>query len=463
MDAELRQVPIQQVPLADIRPHPLNDKLYGPVNATDPDVRALAQSIRDLGVKEALVLTSDLVILSGHRRRVAALLAGVKTVPCRVEPVHSEDKDRCLKLLREFNRQRVKTADQIIREEVVSANPEEAHRVLVEHRRQSARTAGPTIRLEGFKGRAAISAAKGPFLEAIGRVLEAYEEHWPLTDRQIHYALLNDPPLIHASKPGSRYANDKKSYQSLCELVTRARLEREIPFEAIHDPTRPVVTWDAHQSMAPFIRREVNHFLKGYYRDLMQSQPNHVEIVGEKNTIEGIIRPVAMRFCIPYMIGRGYSSLPPRYEMAQRFERSGKEKLVLLILSDLDPEGNDIAHSFALSLRDDFDIDHVEAHKVALTAAQVRQLDLVPRMQAKAGSSRRKKFVAEHGEDVYELEAVHPQQLQEMLTEAIDRVIDVKAFNTEVEREKTDAAYLDGVRRVVKDRLGNVEGLGAEN
>ncbi len=31
--------------------------------------------------------------------------------------------------------------------------------------------------------------------------------------------------------------------------------------------------------------------------------------------------------------------------MAQRFWQSGKEKLVVLILTDFDPEGEDIAHS----------------------------------------------------------------------------------------------------------------------
>lgn len=61
-----------------------------------------------------------------------------------------------------------------------------------------------------------------------------------------------------------------------------------------------------------------------------------------------------MKFCIPYTIGRGYSSLPPRKAMHTRFKKSGKEKLILLILSDHDPEGWDIAETFAKSMRDDF-------------------------------------------------------------------------------------------------------------
>src|SRR5579871_1789829 len=108
----------------------------------------------------------------------------------------------------------------------------------------------------------------------------------------------------------------------------------------------------------------------------MQSQPNHVEIVGEKNTIEGVIRPIAMDYTIPYTIGRGYSSLPPRYAMAQRFKQSGKEQLVLLVLSDFDPEGEDIAESFARSMRDDFGIKRIVPIKVALTSEQVQEMPL---------------------------------------------------------------------------------------
>ncbi|MGH7222234.1 MAG: hypothetical protein ACRELF_03320 [Gemmataceae bacterium] len=316
-----------------------------------------------------------------------------------------------------------------------------------------------TIDLREHKRRAKLSSAKRPFLDAVIRVLNEYRSFWPLTDRQIHYALLNHPPLIHASKPYSRYANNQRCYKRLCDLVTRARLEGDIPFPCIHDPTRPVVVWQQPQSVGPFIRDEINDFLKGYYRDLMQSQPNHIEIVGEKNTIEGVLRPVAMDYTIPYTIGRGYSSLPPRHAMAQRFKKSGKEQLVLLVLSDFDPEGEDIAESFARSMRDDFKIKLIIPVKVALTHAQVDEMGLPPQMKAKEGNSRRKKFVERHGENVYELEAIPPDVLQTLLRNAIDSVIEVDAFNAESDRERDDAAFLDGVRKIVKRTLEGIPEL----
>jgi hypothetical protein len=294
-----------------------------------------------------------------------------------------------------------------------------------------------------------ISTAKKPFLDAILEVLQAQKRFWPLTDRGIHYGLLNAPPLIHAAKPESRYGNNQKSYRALCELLTRARLAGAISFDVICDPTRPVEAWGFFREVTPFIRQEMNGFAKGYYRDLQQSQPNHIEIVGEKNTILNVVRPVAMEYCIPFTIGRGYCSLQPRREIFERFRKSGKEKLVLFLLSDFDPDGENIVHSFARSLRDDFGIQQIKPIKVALTKKQVDELSLPPALKAKKSSSSYRKFSQRYGDNAYELESIPPETLQAILQEAIDSVLDVDAFNVEVRKEKDDATELDGMRRQV--------------
>ena len=115
--------------------------------------------------------------------------------------------------------------------------------------------------------------------------------------------------------------------------------------EAIGDETRPVVVWRTYRTPGQFVREELANFLRGYWRDLMQSQPNHLEIVGEKNTVAPTLRPVAEAYGIPLTTGRGYCSLPPRAAIAERYRRSGKEKLVLLLVTDFDPDGEEIAES----------------------------------------------------------------------------------------------------------------------
>src|SRR5262249_17784864 len=157
----------------------------------DPDVRALAQSIADFGIKEPLVISTDGYILSGHRRYAAARRAGLMKVPCRVERVCRSDPE-FIPLLREYNRQRIKTLDEVAREEALSANPDEAHRVLVEHRTRKAAVSVEGFAIGDVKQRAKISKAKWPMLHAIQAILEELRDYWPLTDRQVHYNLLND-------------------------------------------------------------------------------------------------------------------------------------------------------------------------------------------------------------------------------------------------------------------------------
>lgn len=452
-----KPIHVSMVPPENLRPSPENNALYRPVDPADPEIIAMADSMKAYGVQQHFIATADLWLTSGHRRLVAAKLAGLAAVPCKVLDFRKdEDHDRFMQLLRECNRQRVKSFDEKLREETLSASPEVAYQSLIEYRETQTCPSLDTLDIRDEKKRCEITSAKGPFLEAIQKIIRERKKFWPLSDRQIHYGLLNDPPLTHASKPNSTYRNDKDSYKSLTELVTRARIVGDIPMNVIADPTRPVTVWNVHRDVGGYLAGEVNDFCRGYWRDLMQSQPNHIELIGEKNTVASTIRPVAAKCCIPMTIGRGYCSLRPRYDIAQRFRKSGKERLVLLMLSDFDPDGEEIAHSFARSLRDDFGIENIEPVKVALTADQVDEFALPPLMKAKKRGKKEyegvaKRFVDQHGDDVWELEALPPATLQRLLQETVDSVIDVDAFNHELDAEKTDAAKLEAVRAVMLD------------
>jgi len=188
----------------------------------------------------------------------------------------------------------------------------------------------------------------------------------------------------------------------------------------------------------------------------MQSQPSHIEIVGEKLTVKSIIEQVAVDYCIPMTIGRGYCSLQPRFSMAQRFKKSGKDTLVVLFLTDFDPDGEEIAQSFTRSLRDDFGISEIKPIKVALTSDQVKKFKLPPLMKAKESSSNHEKFISRHGNDSYELEALPPEKLQDLLREAIDSVIHQELFEAERNKEKEDAEYLENTRRRVLSVIGTI-------
>ena len=56
--------------LSSIKPSPENHQLYRPTS-DDPDISALAESIRKNGLQEPLIVTQDDFIISGHRRYAA--------------------------------------------------------------------------------------------------------------------------------------------------------------------------------------------------------------------------------------------------------------------------------------------------------------------------------------------------------------------------------------------------------
>jgi hypothetical protein len=435
--------------------------VYRPTDPNDPSIKELARDIQKRGILEPLVLTKDHFILSGHRRFAAAKLAKLTEVPCRISNITSFD-PQFIEQLAAHNQQRVKNLSEVLRELVVAANPESTYSKLVLERKKCAQLDHDlqTIELRGAKARRAISPAKTPMLDAVLRIISDHRKYWPLSDRQIHYRLLNGPPLTHAGKPDSVYRNRQLDYRKLTDLLTRARLNRLIPWEAISDITRPVKLWNTHPSPGPFIKQQLDRFLAGYYRDLLQSQPNHIEIVAEKLTIQGLVDPIAREYCIPCTIGRGFSSLDPRHKVAERFRASGKESLILLLLSDFDPSGEKIAHSFARSLRDDFRIEErsIKPIKVALTRDQVVALQLPPIMTAKENDPNYDRFIERYVDStVHELESVEPDELQRILREAIQSVLDLELFNAEIEREKRDSVFLDAVRRTVLEAVKSLD------
>src|SRR5262245_245448 len=89
-----------------IRPAVVNERVYRPISWDDAEIQALARSIQEHGLLTPIVVTRDLVIISGHRRYAACRLLRMDYVPCRIEPIHSSDPG-FLPLLVEANRQRV--------------------------------------------------------------------------------------------------------------------------------------------------------------------------------------------------------------------------------------------------------------------------------------------------------------------------------------------------------------------
>jgi hypothetical protein len=295
--------------LSKIQPSPENDEIYRSIDLNDPSFIELAKSIKKRGVIDPLVINQEGFIISGHRRYAAANLVGKRKVLARVMNA-KRGTTKFMTLLREFNRQRVKGVEETLHEEVISSDTSDPRRQLLGYIRQESLIEITPVDLGPIKHRDKITSAKDVMVAAVMRTFEERKKYLPLTDRSIHYALLNYPPLRHTSKPKSRYRNDRDSYKSLVELLTRMRVAGMIPMKWIDDETRPVTTWKVYNNPSDFIREQLNGFLKGYSGNLLKSQPHHYELLGEKNTCNVVLERVAMKYRMPLTSGRGDASLP---------------------------------------------------------------------------------------------------------------------------------------------------------
>ena len=280
----MKKQDLSHFPISRIKQAPENESIYDNFGVANADDRQLIESINDNGIQEPLVITSDWVLLSGHRRLAAATYLGLSEVPVRIldEVIFADlDKQQRVKLLRLYNQQREKSASEKIREAIVSIDPKAAHVELKEYnqRRKSLSSSDGEITITGTKTRAKITTLE--FLKAAKSAIQKEKKYWPLSVRRIHYLLLNNPPLCHDKKPKSKYENNLNCYKKLTNLLIRARLTGEVPIQAIEDSTRPVLEGGGFDTVEEYIGQEIQNFLTGYNRNLQQGQPHHIEIILE--------------------------------------------------------------------------------------------------------------------------------------------------------------------------------------
>ena len=165
---------VQTRPLDELRLAPENAHIYDAIATDTPAIRDMARSMRERGVLEPIAVSSDGFILSGHRRHVAARLAGLKKVPVRPYSIKRGDPD-FLKVLVEFNAQRIKSAETLMREAAVKIDPKKARERLANEREMKIFESIwgrdlQTIESDDDGRRPILSDAKTPLLNAIIRV-----------------------------------------------------------------------------------------------------------------------------------------------------------------------------------------------------------------------------------------------------------------------------------------------------
>ncbi len=243
-----------------------------------------------------------------------------------------------------------------------------------------------------------------------------------VTLRQLFYRLVAEQLL----------PNTATAYKALSSRTAEAR--RSGAFPALIDRTRTIHRYESFsspESARSWLRRI-------YRRDRTEYQDVSVYLGVEKNGIVEQLEEWFGDLGVPIVALGGYSSQSYVDEIAADVEEQGRPA-VLIYAGDFDPSGEDIERDFRERARC-FD----NAVRVALNAEQVEEFDLPPQM-GKATDSRAAAFVARHGRLVQvELDALPPDVLRHLYTEAVQRFWDMSAYQQVVEQERADLRELAG-------------------
>lgn len=201
--------------------------------------------------------------------------------------------------------------------------------------------------------------------------------------------------------------------------------------------------YNAHWSNpADILQSASKQFLLDHWKD----QPCHIEVMVEKDALSGILWPVCQQFDVRFTANKGYSSSSAMYEAGGRMleaDDNGKD-LVVLYLGDHDPSGIDMSRDITDRLGMFTKHAPMTIHRLALNYDQV-EVWKPPENPAKQTDSKFEAYVERFGESSWELDAIEPVQLAELVTSAIREVLDVPKWNAVEKRQKAMRKDIGGL------------------
>ena len=253
-----------------------------------------------------------------------------------------------------------------------------------------------------------------------------------LTLRQIYYQF-----VARALIP-----NTEQSYKRLGNIISDARRAGMIDWNAIEDRTRfirELSSWDTPQSILESAK-------DSYHRDLWEHQTKRVEVWIEKDALVGVIEGICNETDVPFFSCRGYVSDSEMWRAGRRILRHTRkgQPVVVLHLGDHDPSGLDMTRD----IRDRLELfsSHAdfEVRRVALTMEQIED-QRPPPNPAKVTDSRYEGYAAEYGNDSWELDALEPRFISDLIRDNILGERDEEQWDLDVEHQEEERGQIADV------------------
>ena len=277
-------------------------------------------------------------------------------------------------------------------------------------------------------------------LAVINQIIEDYQaQGYVLTLRQLYYQLVSRDVI----------PNSLREYAKLSVLLKEGRMAGVVDWDAIEDRLRKPEKPASFDSPIDILSAAIGQ----YQRPRMDDQQTYVEVWVEKDALSGVLKRVTNKYHIPILVNRGYSSASAMFDSYQRFLEAyhRNQKIKILYLGDYDPSGIDMIRDVrdrtlefmkggneSIETLEEAAIEYkFSVESIALTIEQINQYEPPPN-PAKMSDPRANKFVAKHGKTSWEVDALKPEVLNQLLDDAILENINLGTYEEIVNSEQAD-------------------------
>jgi hypothetical protein len=259
-----------------------------------------------------------------------------------------------------------------------------------------------------------------------------------LTLRQLYYQLVSRDII----------PNKQSEYKRVGSIVNDGRLAGLIDWDALEDRTRNVRSishWSSPEAIIGAVADQ-------YAIDKWDGQDVRPEVWIEKDALVGVIERICNELDISYFSCRGYTSQSEMWGAAQRFiqhARAGQATHVIH-LGDHDPSGIDMSRDIEGRIRmfmeyHGYGSNYFDFTRIALNRDQIDKYNPPPN-PAKSSDSRFQGYMDLHGDESWELDALEPQVLADLVRAQVDGIRDEVAYSEKQEQEYHEKTQLGKIK-----------------
>jgi hypothetical protein len=272
-------------------------------------------------------------------------------------------------------------------------------------------------------------------IEACDAIVREYQaQGFLLTLRQIYYKFVARDLFPEDRRwrwTGTKWVRDpngtknaEPNYKWLGSIVNDGRLAGLLDWSAIEDRTRELEKLSHFESPSDIVEACAEQF----HVDLWIDQKYRPEVWIEKDALVGIIEGICNELDVPFFSCRGYTSQSEMWNAAMRLERYKEESKtpVIFHFGDHDPSGQDMTRDIIDRMQ--MFMGGTRLERLALNMNQIEEHNPPP-SPAKLTDSRCRAYVAEFGDDSWELDALEPAVIVGLIRTNIRRLMDRRRFN----------------------------------